>query len=79
MPPDEFVWLTHSSPIQSAEDDTEEEARVYDRVLHEIFEEQLDGWYRIPSAWPFDPTFDTFTGGLSTGFVPSCSISAMIR
>ena len=42
--------------------DTEEEARGYLREhCSEIFEEQLDGWYRVPSAWPVDRTFDTFT------------------
>jgi hypothetical protein len=41
--------------------DTEEEARGYLREYgSEIFEEQLDGWYRAPSAWPVDRTFDTF-------------------
>jgi hypothetical protein len=41
--------------------DTEEEARGYLREYRsEIFEEQLDGWYRVPSAWPVDPTLDTF-------------------
>jgi hypothetical protein len=23
-------------------------------VSNEIFEEQLDGWYRVPSVWPDD-------------------------
>jgi hypothetical protein len=40
---------------------TEEEAcgnlREY---CSEIFEEQLDGWYRVPSAWPVNRTFGTF-------------------
>jgi len=41
--------------------DTEEEARGYLReYCSEIFEEQLDGWYRVPSSWPVDRTFDTF-------------------
>jgi hypothetical protein len=41
--------------------DTEQEARGYLReYCSEIFEEQLDGWYRVPSAWPVDRTFDTF-------------------
>jgi hypothetical protein len=41
--------------------DTEEEARGYLRHhCREIFEEQLDGWYRVPSAWPIDRTFDSF-------------------
>jgi hypothetical protein len=60
--------------------DTEEEARGSMReYCSEIFEQQLDGWYRVPSAWPVDRTLDAFTGGLSTGFVPGWSISAMIR
>ena len=41
--------------------DTEEEARGNLReYCREIFEEQLDGWYRVPSAWPVDRTCDTF-------------------
>ena len=39
---------------------TEEEARAYlKEFCSEIFEEQLDGWYRVPSAWPVDRDFDT--------------------
>jgi hypothetical protein len=30
-------------------------------VCTEIFEEQLDDWYRVPSAWPIQCDFDTFT------------------
>jgi hypothetical protein len=41
--------------------DTEAEAREYMRAYcSKIFEEQLDGWYCEPSAWPVDRTFDTF-------------------
>jgi hypothetical protein len=41
--------------------DTAEQARGYLReYCREIFEEQLDGWYRVPSVWPVDRTFDTF-------------------
>jgi hypothetical protein len=29
-------------------------------VCAEIFEEQLNGWYRDPSVWPVDRDFDTF-------------------
>jgi hypothetical protein len=40
---------------------SEQEARGYLReYCSEIFEEQLDGWYRVPAAWPVDRTFDTF-------------------
>ena len=41
--------------------DAEQEARGYLREYYsEIFEEQLDGWYRVPSDWPVDRTFNTF-------------------
>lgn len=41
--------------------DTEEEALDYLReVCSEIFEEQLNGWYRVPSSWPGKRDFDTF-------------------
>jgi hypothetical protein len=41
--------------------DTEEEALGHlKKVCGEIFEEQLDGWYRVPSVWPVDRGFDAF-------------------
>jgi hypothetical protein len=41
--------------------DTDEEAQENLRkCCGEIFEEELDGWYRVPSAWPVDRSFDTF-------------------
>ena len=41
--------------------DTEEEALTHlEEVCAEIFEEQLDGWYRVPSSWPDNRTFDIF-------------------
>jgi len=49
--------------------DTEEEAHGYLREYgSEIFEEQLDGWYRVPSAWPVDRTFDTFISWFEWSF-----------
>ncbi len=42
--------------------DTEAEARKHLRACCcEIFEEQLDGWYRVPSTWPVDRTFAAFS------------------
>jgi hypothetical protein len=36
-----------------AESDSKEEALEHQReVSNRIFEEQLNGWYRIPSVWP---------------------------
>jgi hypothetical protein len=31
-------------------------------VCGQIFEEQLDGWYRVPSSWPYrrDRNLDAF-------------------
>jgi hypothetical protein len=41
--------------------DTEEEALSHlEEVCGEIFEEQLDGWYRVPSSWPINRDFDLF-------------------
>src|SRR5262249_33267753 len=41
--------------------DTEEEARQHlQRRCKEIFEQQLDSWYRVPTAWPADRSFKTF-------------------
>ena len=41
--------------------DTEEEAlSQLEKVCAETFEEQLDGWYRVPSSSPVHRDFDTF-------------------
>src|SRR5947209_4935254 len=41
---------------------TEEEARKHLRKrCKEIFEEELEGWYRVPSAWPGNRDFATFS------------------
>jgi hypothetical protein len=34
--------------------------RYLSNVCGNNFEEQLNGWYRVPSAWPFHRDFDTF-------------------
>ena len=41
--------------------DTEEETRQHlAKRCGEVFEEQLNGWYRDPSAWPADRSFKNF-------------------
>lgn len=41
--------------------DTEEERRrSLEKYCGEIFEEQLDGEFRVPSSWLLDRTFDAF-------------------
>ena len=41
--------------------ENEEEAREYLReVCGEIFEEQLNGWHRVPAAWPVRRDFEVF-------------------
>jgi hypothetical protein len=41
--------------------ENEEEAREYlEEVCGQIFEEQLDSWYRVPSAWPNRRDLDAF-------------------
>ena len=41
--------------------ENEEAAREYLReVCGEIFEEQLNGWYRVPSSWPSRRDLDAF-------------------
>ena len=43
------------------EHDSDEEARGFlEKYCVKIFEELLDGWFRVPSAWPADRSFDTF-------------------
>jgi hypothetical protein len=37
------------------------EVREYlEEVCGQIFEEQLDGWYRVPSSWPSQRDLDAF-------------------
>ena len=41
--------------------ENEEEAReCLEEVCGQIFEEQLDGWYRVPSKWPNRRDLDAF-------------------
>jgi len=41
--------------------ESEEEARGHLEIAcGEIFEEQLDGWYRVPSSWPRRRDFEAF-------------------
>ena len=41
--------------------DTDEQAERHLRKhCREIFEEQLESWYRVPSAWPSDRSFRVF-------------------
>jgi len=56
-----FTRSPYQSVLNAFATDPEKEARGYLReYCSEIFEEQLDSWYRVPSAWPVDRTFDTF-------------------
>jgi hypothetical protein len=51
--------------------DTEEEAHGYLReYCSEIFEEELDSWYRMPSPGRSTGPSTTSISGLSTGFIP---------
>lgn len=51
--PSEYLLPTH---------DTEGQARRHLRkCCQEIFEEQLEGWYRDPSAWPGRRDFGAFS------------------
>ena len=44
-----------------AEWETEKEALGHlAEVSNEIFEEQLNGWYRVPSVWPEDRELNAF-------------------
>ena len=41
--------------------ENEREVREYlEEVCGQIFEEQLDGWYRVPSSWPSRRDLDAF-------------------
>jgi len=44
-----------------SESENEEEVRErLKEVCGQIFEEQLDGWYRVPSSWPSRRDLDAF-------------------
>jgi len=38
----------------------EEALSHLEEMCGEIFEAQLDGWYRVPSSWPVNRDFDMF-------------------
>jgi hypothetical protein len=41
-------------------DTDEKAARCVDKLCAQIFAHELDGWFRVPSAWPKDLTFRVF-------------------
>ncbi len=41
-------------------DTAEDVADVLQELCEEIFEEQLNGWYRVPSSWPQDRSYAVF-------------------
>jgi hypothetical protein len=52
---------TRSHDLYAPAYDTEEEALSHlEEVCGEIFQGQLDGWYRVPSSWPVNRDFDMF-------------------
>jgi hypothetical protein len=40
----------------------------YSDLSSEIFEEQLNGWYRVPAVWPEDRELHTFLRWFECGF-----------
>jgi hypothetical protein len=60
--------------------ENEREARkCLEEVCGQIFEEQLDGWYRVPSSWPIRRDLDVFDHWFEWIFIRWWSISATIR
>ena len=52
-----------------SESENEEEVRErLKEVCGQIFEEQLDGWYRVPSSWPSRRDLDAFDRWLKWSF-----------
>ena len=55
--------------------ETEEEALQHLAELsNEIFEEQLNGWYRVPAVWPSQRDLMPSAVGSSVVFIPSSLI-----
>ena len=51
--------------------ENEEEAREWlKEMCGQIFEEQLDGWYRVPSSWPSRRDLGTFDRWFEWSFHP---------
>ena len=44
-------------------DSNEKAGRYLRKFCAQIFAHELDGWFRVPSAWPKDLTFQVFTTG----------------
>jgi len=51
-------------------DDDPEAAKLLAAVCEQIFEEQLDAWYRAPSDWPQDRGMKTSGDGSRTVSIP---------
>jgi hypothetical protein len=60
--------------------ENEEAAReCLEEVCGQIFEEQLDGWYRVPGLWPNRRELTPSIAGSSGALIRWWSISATIR
>ena len=44
--------------------------RCLEEACGQVFEEQLDGWYRVPSSWPSRRDLDTFDRWFAGVFTP---------
>jgi len=53
-------------PECDSEEKTVERLR---EVIRDMFEEQLDAWYRVPSVWPTERDLTTFGDGLNAVFI----------
>ena len=52
-----------------SECDTQEQAIEYlGESIRDIFEEQLDGWYRVPAVWPAKRDVTTFQSWFEVSF-----------
>jgi hypothetical protein len=52
-----------------AECDSQDEAMKYlGQSVSEIFEEQLEGWYRVPEVWPAKRDLTTFQSWFEISF-----------
>jgi hypothetical protein len=60
-------------------DSEEQTLRHLEEMCGEIFESQLDGWYRVLSSWPVNAISTCSTAGLSTVSICCELIFAKIR
>ncbi|HSU33626.1 MAG TPA: hypothetical protein VLJ11_20520 [Bryobacteraceae bacterium] len=68
-PPDPRDLQREPTIYSVPERDSQERAIEYlGEILRDIFEQQLDGWHRVPKVWPAKRDLTTFNGWFEVTF-----------